>query len=50
MKKWKDVIKELGDGKSLDEVTKYIPLAVKVKTKRFPNRISTKQQQAIRRS
>ena len=50
MKKWKKVVEQMEKGKSFKEVTREVPLVVKVKQNKFKiNQISTKQQDAIRR-
>lgn len=48
--KWKKVIKKIDEGKSFDEVTKDVPLAVKRIQKRFSqSQVSTKQVAAVKR-
>lgn len=48
---WKNVVKDLENGKTLEEATVSVPLAVKRKVRKFKTvQISTKQQQAISRS
>ena len=50
MKKWNTIIKELENGKLLEEATKNVPLAVKVKPRQFKKLFfSSNQQRAIRR-
>jgi len=49
-KKWENIIKDLDKGKTFDEATKNVPLAVKLIKKRFSQvHISTGQHKAVRR-
>ena len=50
MKSWENVVKKLEKGESYKEATKDVPLAVRVKSKRFKTVFfSSNQQRAIRR-
>lgn len=46
---WQKAVKDMEKGKSYEEVTRYVPLAVNLKHKRFKNQISSKQMAAVRR-
>ena len=50
MKSWKNIVKKLDKGVSYEEATKDVPLAVKVRPKKFKTVFfSSNQQRAIRR-